>query len=67
VPPPECFPPGANTRDWVDQRPAAVAHVHLTADVLDRIDEIVTPGTLINPADSSYDNPALEPSARRRT
>jgi hypothetical protein len=51
----------------VDQRPAAVAHVHLTADVLDGIDEIVTPGTRINPANSSYDNPALEPSARRRT
>jgi hypothetical protein len=34
--------------------------------VLDRIDEIVTPGTLINPADSSYTNPALEPFARRR-
>jgi len=41
--------------------------IHLTADVLDRIDDIVTPGTLINPADSSYANPALEPSARRRT
>jgi aryl-alcohol dehydrogenase-like predicted oxidoreductase len=47
------------------QLPAA--EVHLTADVLDRIDEIVTPGTLINPADSSYVNPALEPSTRRRT
>jgi aryl-alcohol dehydrogenase-like predicted oxidoreductase len=34
--------------------------------LLDRIDEIVAPGTLINPADSSFLNPALEPSARRR-
>jgi aryl-alcohol dehydrogenase-like predicted oxidoreductase len=42
------------------------AEVHLSAEVLDRIDEIVTPGTLINPADSSYTNPALEPFARRR-
>jgi aryl-alcohol dehydrogenase-like predicted oxidoreductase len=47
------------------QLPAA--DVKLTADVLDRIDAIVTPGTLINPADSSYTNPALEPSARRRS
>jgi aryl-alcohol dehydrogenase-like predicted oxidoreductase len=46
------------------QLPAA--DIHLTSDVLDRIDEIVTPGTLINPADSSYENPALDPSARRR-
>jgi aryl-alcohol dehydrogenase-like predicted oxidoreductase len=35
--------------------------------VLDRIDEIVTPGTLINPADSSFLNPALEPAARRKS
>ena len=47
------------------QLPAA--DIRLSADVLDRIDEIVAPGTLINPADSSYDNPALRPSARRRS
>ena len=34
--------------------------------VLDRIDEIVPPGTTINPADNSFANPALEPAARRR-
>ncbi len=38
----------------------------LSPEVLDRIDEIVTPGTVINPADSSFINPALEPTARRR-
>ena len=42
------------------------ADVVLDDAVLDRIDEIVTPGTLINPADSSFQNPALEPAARRR-
>jgi hypothetical protein len=26
----------------------------------------VPPGTTINPADSSFNNPALEPAARRR-
>jgi aryl-alcohol dehydrogenase-like predicted oxidoreductase len=54
-----------NLEQLESQLPAA--DVRLSADVLDRIDEIVTPGTLINPADSSYTNPALEPSARRRT
>ena len=44
----------------------AAADVVLTDDVLNRIDEIVPPGTTINPADSSFNNPALEPAARRR-
>ena len=34
--------------------------------VLDRIDQIVAPGTTVNPVDNSFANPALEPSARRR-
>ncbi|MBR8639260.1 aldo/keto reductase [Streptomyces tuirus] len=46
------------------QLPAA--DVRLDAAVLDRIDDIVTPGTVINPADSSFINPALQPAARRR-
>ena len=40
--------------------------VVLDAAVLDRIDEIVAPGTTVNPVDNSFANPALEPSARRR-
>jgi aryl-alcohol dehydrogenase-like predicted oxidoreductase len=48
------------------QTQLAAADVVLAADVLDRIDEIVPPGITINPADSSFDNPALTPSARRR-
>jgi aryl-alcohol dehydrogenase-like predicted oxidoreductase len=44
------------------QLPAA--DVVLDDALLDRIDEIVTPGTLINPADSSFQNPALEPAVR---
>jgi hypothetical protein len=40
--------------------------VHLSDDVLDRIDEIVAPGANVNPADSGWQNPALEPAARRR-
>jgi len=35
--------------------------------VLDRIDQIVPPGTTLNPADAGWQPPALtEPSARRR-
>ncbi len=34
--------------------------------LLDRIDEIVPPGTNLNPADAGWTNPALEPTARRR-
>ncbi|MEA2134445.1 MAG: hypothetical protein QOC68_2354 [Solirubrobacteraceae bacterium] len=38
----------------------------LDADLLDRIDEIVPPGTNINPVDGGWQSPALEPQARRR-
>jgi aryl-alcohol dehydrogenase-like predicted oxidoreductase len=39
----------------------------LSRDVLDRIDEIVPPGTTINEADRGYAPPALaEPELRRR-
>jgi hypothetical protein len=42
------------------------ADVVLDEAVLDRIDQIVPPGTTFNPADNSFDNPALKPTARRR-
>ena len=43
------------------------ADVVLSSDVLDRIDEIVPPGTDLNKADSYYVPPALtDPSLRRR-
>jgi aryl-alcohol dehydrogenase-like predicted oxidoreductase len=38
----------------------------LDAELLDRIDAIVPPGTVFNPADLGWDNPALEPGALRR-
>jgi aryl-alcohol dehydrogenase-like predicted oxidoreductase len=40
--------------------------VELSDEVLDRIDEIVPPGTNLNPQDAGWQNPALEPQARRR-
>ena len=42
------------------------AEVELSDDLLDRIDEIVPPGTNVNPADTGWQNPGLEPAARRR-
>ncbi len=46
------------------QLPAAA--VALDDAVLDRIDEIVKPGVVINPADTSYGEVALQRAARRR-
>ena len=48
------------------REPALRRRVVLDDAVLDRIDQIVAPGTTINPVDNSFQNPALEPSARRR-
>ena len=56
---------GPRTMEQLETQLAA-ADVVLPADVLDRIDEIVPPGITLNPADSSFSNPALEPVARRR-
>jgi hypothetical protein len=42
------------------------ADVELSRDVLDRIDEIVAPGTNLNPTDAGWQNPALAPRSRRR-
>jgi aryl-alcohol dehydrogenase-like predicted oxidoreductase len=40
--------------------------VVLTDDVLDRIDELVAPGTNIEPGDAGYTPPAIESAWRRR-
>jgi aryl-alcohol dehydrogenase-like predicted oxidoreductase len=43
------------------------ADVHLSDDVLDAIDEIVPPGTNLNPADAGWRAPHLDdPASRRR-
>jgi aryl-alcohol dehydrogenase-like predicted oxidoreductase len=56
---------GPRTMEQLETQLAA-ADVTLDDATLDRIDEIVAPGTTINPADNSFDNPALAPAARRR-
>src|SRR4051794_18045212 len=56
---------GPRTMEQLDsQLPAA--DIVLDAAALDRIDEIVTPGVNLNPADTSYGEQVLEPAARRR-
>jgi aryl-alcohol dehydrogenase-like predicted oxidoreductase len=56
---------GPRTMEQLEsQLPAA--EVTLSDDVLDRIDELVPPGVNLNPADGGWQNPALEPTARRR-
>jgi aryl-alcohol dehydrogenase-like predicted oxidoreductase len=56
---------GPRTIEHLDSQLGA-ADVQLDAAVLDRIDEIVAPGSTINPTDAGWTNPALDPAARRR-
>jgi aryl-alcohol dehydrogenase-like predicted oxidoreductase len=56
---------GPRTMEHLESQLTA-AEVKLSVDVLDRIDAIVRPGTTLNPGDDGWQNPALEPGARRR-
>jgi aryl-alcohol dehydrogenase-like predicted oxidoreductase len=56
---------GPRTMEQLESQLTA-ADIELSGDVLDRIDEIVAPGTNLNPADTGLQNPALAPAARRR-
>jgi aryl-alcohol dehydrogenase-like predicted oxidoreductase len=56
---------GPRTMEHLESQLTA-ADVELPDELLDRIDEIVPPGTNVNPADAGWDNPALQPEARRR-
>jgi len=56
---------GPRTMEQLESQLTA-ADVTLSADVLDKIDEIVPPGTNVNQADTGWMNPALEPAALRR-
>jgi len=57
---------GPRTMEHLESQLTA-AEVTLSDDVLDRIDEIVPPGTNVNPNEVGWANPALEPRARRRS
>jgi aryl-alcohol dehydrogenase-like predicted oxidoreductase len=58
---------GPRTMEHLESQLAA-ADVRLSADVLDRIDEIVPPGTTVNPNDDGWTPPAIgNPRLRRRS
>jgi aryl-alcohol dehydrogenase-like predicted oxidoreductase len=56
---------GPRTMEQLETQLGA-ADVTLSDDILDRIDEIVPPGTNLNVTDAGWQNPALAPAARRR-
>jgi aryl-alcohol dehydrogenase-like predicted oxidoreductase len=56
---------GPRTMEQLESQLGA-ADVTLSSDVLDRIDEIVAPGTNLNATDAGWQNPALSRGARRR-
>jgi aryl-alcohol dehydrogenase-like predicted oxidoreductase len=56
---------GPRTMEQLDSQLGA-EDVVLTTDILDRIDEIVPPGTNLNPADRGYEPPSLASAALRR-
>ena len=56
---------GPRTMDQLESQLGAL-EVSLDAELLDRIDEIVQPGTTLNPADAGYESPALTDSTLRR-
>jgi aryl-alcohol dehydrogenase-like predicted oxidoreductase len=56
---------GPRTMEHLESQLAAT-DVVLDAALLDRIDELVPPGTNLNAADGGWESPALTPAARRR-
>jgi aryl-alcohol dehydrogenase-like predicted oxidoreductase len=56
---------GPRTMEHLESQLGA-ADVVLSDDVLDRIDEIVPPGTNVSWRDTGWDNPSLRPAVRRR-
>jgi len=56
---------GPRTMEHLESQLGA-ADIELDTATLDRIDEIVPPGTTVNPVDAGWSNPALETEARRR-
>ena len=56
---------GPRTMEHLESQLAA-ADVVIEGPLLDRIDELVPPGTNLNAADGGWESPALAPAARRR-
>jgi aryl-alcohol dehydrogenase-like predicted oxidoreductase len=56
---------GPRTMEHLESQLAAL-DVELSDEMLDKIDEIVPPGTNVNPADTGWQNPALRAEVLRR-
>jgi aryl-alcohol dehydrogenase-like predicted oxidoreductase len=56
---------GPRTMEHLESQLTA-ADVVLSEELLDRIDQVVPPGVNVNPADTGWQNPALEARVRRR-
>jgi aryl-alcohol dehydrogenase-like predicted oxidoreductase len=56
---------GPRTMEHLESQLTA-AEIELSDDVLDKIDEIVPPGTNVNPGDAGYVPPALADASLRR-
>ncbi|MCU1376624.1 MAG: aldo/keto reductase [Actinomycetia bacterium] len=56
---------GPRTMEQLEDQLGAL-EVHLADDVLDRIDEIVPPGTNLNPGDAGWEPPSIADKRRRR-
>jgi aryl-alcohol dehydrogenase-like predicted oxidoreductase len=56
---------GPRTMEHLESQITA-ADAELSDELLDQIDRIVPPGVNVNPADTGWQNPALEAAARRR-
>jgi aryl-alcohol dehydrogenase-like predicted oxidoreductase len=56
---------GPRTMEQLESQLGAT-DVELDDAILDRIDEIVPPGTTLNPVDAGWTNPALAAATRRR-
>ncbi|MEP6778281.1 MAG: aldo/keto reductase, partial [Gemmatimonadaceae bacterium] len=56
---------GPRTMEQLESQLGA-SDVTLDAALLDKIDAIVPPGTLVVPSDAGWQNPALKPEMRRR-
>jgi aryl-alcohol dehydrogenase-like predicted oxidoreductase len=58
---------GPRTMEQLESQLGALEHDRLPGELLDRIDQVVVPGTNVNQADTGWDAPWLtEPSQRRR-
>ena len=58
---------GPRTMEQLESQLPALEQPALPAELLDRIDEIVPPGTNVNQADTGWDPPWLtDPALRRR-